>query len=663
MSSFSDTFTKNQDGPDDILNYDNSAAYYFGATVLACIVLPWSWLWIRHLIWGASVSSFPKKTHKFFSVLRYVNNKVTQQNLERIELFEAKKLAKNRNWTIAKLITLGFCWILWFYCCLQLTGEDASKGIQTFNPFDILGIEPGVDDAAIKKAYRKMSLLYHPDKNPDDPLASAKFMQVSKAHKTLTDPAAKANYEKYGNPDGPQTTKVGIGLPRFLLEKKNHLFILFFFFITFLIVIPAIFIMYYQRQKDYAPNGVFVETLQFMGHYISDQTRLKNCPELLAASAESRKMETRPEDEKEMKQVVAEVQEHQRAKFTMPIIVRNTNLIWAHMQRLHHLLSPELKQNLDELLRHVDKITTSMIEIACMREWLATAQSVIEFRRCIIQALDVKSNSLLQIPHFTEENVKHCLKGNNPIKEILTFLQRDKELRRGVANLEPDQLLDIDEFAAHFTMPDITATAVVEGEKTICKDDIATITVKIARTQLEEGEALGYVHAPFFPDFKIEEWYIFLCENSKIICYEKVRTQERIINEKMRFHVGRKGKHNLQVICMCDSYAGLDKTIKVEFDAILPEEDKERSIYVHPEDEKLDDCPTLFQQLVGDMGAYDESEDEEEDEDDDDTSNSKSSPGDGDKKKNSPEKKKDNSDSDSDSDSESDSESDSDVEE
>ena len=129
------------------------------------------------------------------------------------------------------------------------TNEGAST-VKGFNPFDILEVTPSDDDVTVKKAYRKMSLIYHPDKNPDDPLASSKFIQVSKAYKTLTDAAARLNWEKYGNPDGPQTTKVGIGLPRFLLEKENHLLILCAFFAIFLVIIPALLIWYYQRQKE-----------------------------------------------------------------------------------------------------------------------------------------------------------------------------------------------------------------------------------------------------------------------------------------------------------------------------------------------------------------------------------------------------------------------------
>ena len=47
----------------------------------------------------------------------------------------------------------------------------------------------------------------------------------------------------------------------------------------------------------------------------------------------------------------------------MPIIVRNQYLLWAHMQRLHHLMTPELRASLDELLKQVEKVTASMIEI------------------------------------------------------------------------------------------------------------------------------------------------------------------------------------------------------------------------------------------------------------------------------------------------------------
>lgn len=89
--------------------------------------------------------------------------------------------------------------------------------MKTFDPFQILDVDPSADTATIKRAYRKLSLLKHPDKNPDDPLAVTEFIQITKAYSALTDDAARANWEKYGNPDGPGSFHVAIALPRFLL--------------------------------------------------------------------------------------------------------------------------------------------------------------------------------------------------------------------------------------------------------------------------------------------------------------------------------------------------------------------------------------------------------------------------------------------------------------
>jgi DnaJ-class molecular chaperone len=74
----------------------------------------------------------------------------------------------------------------------------------SFNPYTILGIEEGATPKEVKQAYRKLSVLYHPDKNTGANATKAQnmFIQVAKAHEVLTDDATRENYEKYGNPDG-----------------------------------------------------------------------------------------------------------------------------------------------------------------------------------------------------------------------------------------------------------------------------------------------------------------------------------------------------------------------------------------------------------------------------------------------------------------------------
>ncbi len=69
---------------------------------------------------------------------------------------------------------------------------------------------------------------------------------------------------RYGNPDGPSSMKVGIGLPRFILAEENQLVILVVFFLILLLIVPGLFIWYYQNQRIYAANGVMLDTLQFL---------------------------------------------------------------------------------------------------------------------------------------------------------------------------------------------------------------------------------------------------------------------------------------------------------------------------------------------------------------------------------------------------------------
>ena len=57
-----------------------------------------------------------------------------------------------------------------------------------FDPYEILGVEYEAPIPKIKKAYRKLALEYHPDRNVNNPEAAAKFIQISKAYECLTDP-------------------------------------------------------------------------------------------------------------------------------------------------------------------------------------------------------------------------------------------------------------------------------------------------------------------------------------------------------------------------------------------------------------------------------------------------------------------------------------------
>lgn len=134
--------------------------------------------------------------------------------------------------------------------------SESPKAIKSFDPYEILEVSSSASQNEIKKAYRKLILKYHPDKNPDDPQATAKFILITKAHDCLTDEKAKANCEKFGNPDGQGGAfQVAIALPSFLLKKENHVAVLVVFFLFLLVVVPGTVIVWYENSKKYDLDG------------------------------------------------------------------------------------------------------------------------------------------------------------------------------------------------------------------------------------------------------------------------------------------------------------------------------------------------------------------------------------------------------------------------
>lgn len=67
--------------------------------------------------------------------------------------------------------------------------------------YSVLGVKKDASEQEIKKAYRKLALQYHPDKNPDDSSAEEKFKEVSAAYETLSDPQKRKHYDTYGSTD------------------------------------------------------------------------------------------------------------------------------------------------------------------------------------------------------------------------------------------------------------------------------------------------------------------------------------------------------------------------------------------------------------------------------------------------------------------------------
>lgn len=77
--------------------------------------------------------------------------------------------------------------------------------------YEVLGVTKSATPDEIKKAYRKLALKYHPDRNPGDKEAEEKFKEAAEAYDVLSDEKKKSLYDQYGHAMGPAGMGGGFG--------------------------------------------------------------------------------------------------------------------------------------------------------------------------------------------------------------------------------------------------------------------------------------------------------------------------------------------------------------------------------------------------------------------------------------------------------------------
>jgi molecular chaperone DnaJ len=87
--------------------------------------------------------------------------------------------------------------------------------------YEVLGVPRTVDAGALKSAFRKVALQYHPDRNPGDKAAEDKFKEASEAYEVLSDPERRARYDRFGHQGDPFG---GAGGPGFQGVNINDIF-------------------------------------------------------------------------------------------------------------------------------------------------------------------------------------------------------------------------------------------------------------------------------------------------------------------------------------------------------------------------------------------------------------------------------------------------------
>jgi translocation protein SEC63 len=521
--SFKENFERDESKND--VQYDDSAFYTFGGTMLICIMLP--------LLWNI----YKRLTVKFDLYDCNLQNCECSQCLEKIENLYSKKKKNSRNFTFYLMIFcfVGLCYLS-FNCYFKI--KEHSDTFKTFDPFEILELPQDADDKQIKKAYKKLALKYHPDRNLNNMQAKAKFILLTKAYESLTDEISKENFRKYGNPDGPESMRLAVGLPSFVLNKKNHMPILILFLIFIVVILPGFVLYWFNSTNSYDDAGVQVTNHKIFYEILNENILLRQMPFVLGSSIEFSGITVRSDEIEELKRLYRKYSELMPKHKEEQIPMGNKKaicLVYSHLDETNNLTSESLINDLNHILEISPNLVYTMYQIARQYTALKELQEmqvrnmgiqldqkmmiknfghgcikvIIDFSAIILQKLNFKGSVLLQLPHLTEAMIKQnkTLNKISLSKDLAGFCMLSNEEKINLLNefklnesnvLTKSQIDDI--ICASNSIPNYTikSEVKVEGFDDIIKDDYVTLKFTVVKNNLKENKVIYIFYFYFF---------------------------------------------------------------------------------------------------------------------------------------------------------------------
>merc|ERR1719245_2490866 len=362
------------------------------------------------------------------------------------------------------LIFLG--WIFFAMIVYQISLFDYEMA--NFDPYEILEVSISADKKQIKSQYKKLSLIYHPDKPTGNDVL---FMKLKKAYDALTDETARYNWEHYGNPDGPQAMQFGIGLPAWIVEEKNSVWVLGVYALIFMIGLPTAVWYWWSRSSKFSGEQVLLDTTQLYYYFFhkTPHMMLKRVLMVLAASLEferghNHEIVERPTDNAEIPQLMK----------SLPNLGINKKCPYL-IQEMVSCLSQLI------LLAHAGRIARLPS--------LDTVEATMKCSALAVQALWDKASPLQQLPHVEEDMLKHFYSKRRNIKSLKQLaMMADEDRRSLLRSVTDEQYKDLMKVLAGFPQLSMTITTEVIDDETqhvVTAGSIVTVTISITRKGLD----------------------------------------------------------------------------------------------------------------------------------------------------------------------------------
>lgn len=383
--------------------------------------------------------------------------------------------------------------------------------MSNFDPFDILNIPSTATKSEVKKAYHKLSIIYHPDKETGD---EKTFVKLTKAYKALTDDEARKNWEKYGNPDGPGAIDFGIALPSWIVEKENSVWVLGLYALVFMVALPITVGTWWYRSIRFSGDKVLLDTTQLYFYFFhkTPNMALKRVIMILAASLEFDKRHNtqvveRPTDNEQVPSLI-KLLPHLNEKCKEVPLCRNYSvkaraIIHAHLTRIP--LNPNtLEKDRQFVIKKCPYLVNEIVSVVNQLIMLAyagrisgqklppieTIENCMKLAPMIIQGLWDFKSPLLQLPHLTEDHLKYFVNKKRYIKSLTQFAKLSSDESRSLLrDLSDQEYMDVMKVLGNMPLIDFSIRCEVvddENSNVVTAGAIVTVTVNLVRRSMEE---------------------------------------------------------------------------------------------------------------------------------------------------------------------------------
>ncbi|KAI8884877.1 hypothetical protein K501DRAFT_246934 [Backusella circina FSU 941] len=626
------------------------------------------------LISVLSLSLVPVTLHSLYSSIKSGSTK--KKNIcqcrtcqqERQNATVAKPSAFKKFITSPKFLFMLFGWIAVALLTLQVANAEVKS--VTWDPYEILGIKEGTELPEIKRTFKKLSLVYHPDKaKPGTEKESEdRFIDITKAYKVLTDDDTRKNYEEYGHPDGKQSFTMGVALPKGLVEG-NGLLVLSFYAIIFGLGLPYSIAQWWYKSRRLTKDKILNKSMGVFVKGLKESDGFKEILNVLAGAIEFKESaDVRSGEEKELSAINTAIgteldnrfsEKFDRLNESVPAYRRKARtLLYAYFLRID-VLSKGSKDLLKDQKFIVEKsihLIQGLLQIATVKQWLSTACCLMEMQQHLLQATFPGEPSLLEVPHITSALLRKYNRNHKVhINTVQQLVDMSEEQRKAFLKpLSPEDYLDAMDVAARIPKLNVEkAVFKVVGDKIITTGAIITFVLKLRNGRVESVEAvqdkkeeeedldeddeeekkknnksLPFAHTPYYLGEKKPYWWIFLGDPkvNRILVPPKKVTD--IVDEqtiKIPFPGPPKpGTYTFSLFVKSDTYIGTDILqdikLKVQDPADLPPDEEIDDSISEPEEDSIAGQMKMMREQGFATALAGGSKEKKEDNDDSDSS-------------------------------------------